>query len=313
MLKKILICLALVFPLLSGCGKDAGKSTTQVAAKVNDEEISVHQLNAVLTNAQSVPPEALPGMRREVLERLIEQQLVFEQATDKKLDRSPEVMMALEASKRDIVAQAYIKQIVAALPKPADADVTKYYAEHPALFSRRRVYSLQEISFAPRPEITEEAKRMAASGRSIEDIAGWLKSKGVQFRVSGGVRPAEDVSMEILPGLAELKDGQIGVFSGERSTTVVRVIASQSAPVDEATARERIQAYLHNAAAQRAVKEEVARLKAAATIVRQGEFAPTESPAAAKPAVPTAPAMATPAAVSPVAPSAIEKGAAGLK
>ncbi|MDD5320336.1 MAG: hypothetical protein PHD43_06925 [Methylococcales bacterium] len=39
-----------VFVLLSACGgKEPGKSSGQVIAKVNDDEISIHQVNFVLS------------------------------------------------------------------------------------------------------------------------------------------------------------------------------------------------------------------------------------------------------------------------
>ena len=58
--------LLVAIALVSGCGKkdDAAKSegkekaATQVAAKVNAEEITVHQVNSVLSRNPNIPPEA---------------------------------------------------------------------------------------------------------------------------------------------------------------------------------------------------------------------------------------------------------------
>lgn len=73
---------------LAGCGsKDDKKPASQVAAKVNAEEISVHQINFVLSRsgAGNVTPEQAPKVRREVLEKLVDQQLAVEQAIEKSL------------------------------------------------------------------------------------------------------------------------------------------------------------------------------------------------------------------------------------
>src|SRR5438105_6093677 len=83
---------------LGGCGRGGEtKAASQVAAKVNSEEITVHQVNNVLARAQNVPPEQAARAKREIVDRLIDQSLAKQQALEKKLDRSPNVVQALEA------------------------------------------------------------------------------------------------------------------------------------------------------------------------------------------------------------------------
>ena len=243
-------------------------------------------------------------MRQEILDKLIDQQLIYDQAVEKRLDRNPEVMMAIEAAKREIVARAYLDQVIAALPKPTDDEVRKYYADNPDLFSRRRVYSLQEITVEPKLEILDDLKQMVATGKSLDDIANWLKEKGVRFQAGGGTRAAEQIPLDILPKLAQLKDGQAGVIEGSQSILVVRVASSQAVPVDEAEAKPRIQQFLYNQRVQQAAGDEIKKLKAAAKIEFQGEFA-SAAGESAKPASPTPQAAPTG--------NPIEKGVAGLK
>lgn len=291
---------------LGACGDkgDAKKPATQVAAKVNSSEISVHQINAVLAKAQGIPPESAAAVRKEILDKLVDQQLAYDQAVEKKLDRNPDVMMAIESAKREIVARAYLEQLVAGAAKPSDDDAKKYYAENPYLFANRRVYNIQEITLEPNPEILAELKQMAAAGKPIEDIAGFLKAKSVKFRGGAATRPAEQIPFEVLPKLAALKDGQSIVIEAPQNYLLMRVAASQAQPVDEATATPRIKQFLQNQAAQKLAKDEMARLKAAAKIEFMGEFAANATPATPiKPAEAAAPA--TPAA--PVAPPAVEQ------
>ena len=146
---------------LAGCGsKETEKPASQVAAKVNSGEISVHQLNYILsrTGANTGTPEAAPKIRREVLDRLVDQELAVEQAVEKKLDRSPEVLMAIENSRREILARAYIEQITAATPKPTADEAKTYYAEHPQLFAERRIYNIQEIVLPATAGVTNELR-----------------------------------------------------------------------------------------------------------------------------------------------------------
>ena len=84
--------------LLVACGGGDGdkKATTQVAAKVNSGEISVHQVNFVLQRQQGLKPEQAQAVSRRVLEGLVDQELAVQQAVEQKLDRDPRIVSAIE-------------------------------------------------------------------------------------------------------------------------------------------------------------------------------------------------------------------------
>jgi len=259
---------------LAACGRgDDKKVATQVAAKVNADEITVHQVNSVLARNPNLPPEAAARAKRQVIERLVDQQLAVQQAIDKKLDRSPEVVQALAAAKSEILARAYLRQVATRQAKPTPEEIKQYYAEHPELFSRRRLYVLEEISFAPQGEVAADLRAHLAKPRSMQDIAEWLKNREVQFTVNRGARAAEQIPIEMLPRLQDMKDGEIRVLEGAGRLVVVRVVATKPAPVDEAKAAPAIQQYLFNRRSSEAIAEEIKRLKGAAKIEYVGEFA----------------------------------------
>ena len=306
---------------LAACGnKDDKKAATQVAAKVGSEEISVHQINQVLSrsNSAGASPAAVQAMSREVLEKLIDQQLAVEQAMEDKLHRSPEVVSQIEAARRDILARAYMQKIAGALSKPSADDIKKYYAEHPQLFSERRVFNIQEIVVPTAPGLADQLRAFAASGKPIVDVANWLKSKDIKFDGGSATRAAEQIPLERLAQIHSLKDGQSVVMESPQAITLLRVASSQSSPVAEAAALPRIEQFLTNQRASDAVAANIKQLRTAAKITYMGEFAKTEgsttAPAAA--AKDAAPAPAAPApAEAPAAngKTAIEKGVAGLK
>ena len=123
----------LAMAVASGCGKkDDPKAATQVAARVDGEEITVHQINYALARSRGVTPETAPQAKREILDKLIDQQLAKRQAVLRALDRSPNVMQAIEVTKSEILARAYRESLVANLPKPKSYEVKAYYQEHPA-------------------------------------------------------------------------------------------------------------------------------------------------------------------------------------
>lgn len=316
--KHILPTLSLLFAFgLAACGgKEAEKPASQIAAKVNSGEVSVHQINYVLsrTRAEASTPEAAPKIRREILDRLVDQELAVEQAIEKKLDRSADVLMAIENARREILARAYIEQITAAMPKPTVDEAKQYYAEHPQLFAERRIYNIHEIVLPASAGVASELREMIDAGKSMEDIASWLKGKDIKFAGGSATRPAEQIPLELLPKIHPLKVGQSLVLESPQSITLMRLAAAQSVPVAEAAALPRIQQFLGNQRASEAAKQEFKALKAKAKITYMGEFADTDNSAASQAASGIAtPNIADARATKSSGDIAVEKGVAGLK
>jgi len=276
---------ALTAALVAGCGdKDNSdkQGATQVAARVNAEEITVHQINNILSRNRNIPPEAATQAKYEILDRLIEQQLARQQAIEQKLDRKPNVVQAIEAARSEILARAYLDTVAAKQPKPTQDEVRKYFVDHPELFSQRRVFNLEELVIEQRDNIAAKLGPQVAKARSMQEIVSWLKEQNVRFVPNSGVRAAESLPLNILPKLQSMKDGEIRMMEVDNRLYVFRVAASKSAPVSEAAATPRIQQYLFNRGTSDVVAAEIKRLKSAANIEYVGEFTGGAAAAAEK-------------------------------
>ena len=159
---------------MTGCGdkKEKDKPASQTAAKVNKEEITVHQINYVLQQQRGLAPEQAASASKQVLERLVDQELAVQKAQEQKLDRDPRVVQQIEASRREIVARAYVDKIAAGAPKPSPAEIKAYYDAHPALFKERKVYNLQELAIQAKPE----------QRRRVSQLGGHHRRGGVRGR-----------------------------------------------------------------------------------------------------------------------------------
>lgn len=299
--------------LLSACGgggAEGGKPATQVAVKVGSEEISVHQINQVLSRNQNPgqSEQDTKQLTRDILERLIDQQLAVDQAIEQKLHRSPEVVAQIESSRREILARAYLKQITDAVAKPTEEEARKYYRDNPALFAERKAFVLQEINTANQPEIEQLFREHASAGKSLDDLARVLRERKIQFNTGGSTRMAEQIPLDLLSRMQAMKEGQTMVVTTARTLSFVRLASTRTVPVDEATALPRIAQFLTNQRINETVTSRLKDLRAATTIEYRGDFEKpaTATPAAAKPATPPAPA-------EDAARSTIEKGAAQLK
>lgn len=267
---------------LSACGnKDSKNVATQVVAKVGSEEISVHQVNQVLsrTFTEGTAPDAAQAMSRVVLEKLIDQQIAVDQAIENKLHRTPEVLSQIEAARREILTRAYMQKIASALPKPSADDAKIYFAEHPQLFSERRIFNVQEIVAPMAAGTAEQLRRYASASKPIEQAAAWLKSRDIKFAGGSATRAAEEIPLELLAQVSALKDGQSTVLEAPESITLLHVISSQRVPVDEATALPRIEQFLGNQRASEAVAANIKKLRTDTKITYMGDFAKSEGTA----------------------------------
>jgi len=306
------LALAVVAMTLTACG-DGKKSekASQTAAKVNKEEITVHQINYVLQRQQGLKPEQAEAASKQVLERLIDQELAVQKAQELKLDRDPRVVQQIEAAKREIISRAYVERIGESVAKPSNEEISKYYNEKPALFKDRRIYSLQEVSIEAKPEQFEQIRGKLQSAKSMAEFAEFLKANDFKFTGNQAVRAAEQLPLAGLDAIARMKDGDSAVSQTPTGLTVLFLVGSRSQPVDEARAKPAIEAFLLNQRKGEQVQKDIKALRDAAKIEYVGKFAEGAPGAASAPATGVAPAAASaPAAVT--APSEAPASAGGL-
>lgn len=301
--------------VLTACGGGEEKKTaTQVAAKVNGGEVSVHQINQVMQRTNVSSPEQAKAASRQVLERLIDQELLVQQAMDKKLDRDPRTLQAIEAARREVLSRAYLEQVASAASKPSDGEIKAYYADHPELFSERRIFNLRELSIAAGPDFKPKLEEFMAQPRSLQQIAEWLRSQNIRFNANAVTKPAEQLPLEMVKNIHKLKDGQMGLIATNAGIIVLELVASRSAPVDENAAKPVIEQFLLNQRKAEIAKAEVKKLRESGKIEYMGEFAGAAAPAPAA-AAPAPASVAAPAAEPAPAESAspLDKGLSGLK
>jgi EpsD family peptidyl-prolyl cis-trans isomerase len=307
---KTISALVLSSLVLGACGErpPEKKAATQVAAKVNGGEISVHQINFVLQRTPNIPAAKAEAAKRQVLDSLIDQELAVQQALEAKLERTPNVMQAIENARREILARAFIEQKVSKEAKPAAEEVRKFYAEHPELFANRKIYRLEEIAFAASPEVMAGVKEQLGGGKSVADVVKGLKAKGIEVAGGVSVKAAEQLALELLPRLAQAKDGQVQLIENQGRAAIIVVLATKSDPMDEAKAQPFIENFISNKQKSEAARSAMKELREKAKIEYVGEFAGTA------PALAAAPAAAAPqkAAATPTE-AAVTKGIAGLK
>ena len=135
----------------------------------------------------------------------------------------------------------------------------------------------------------------------------WLTLQDAKFTESRGLRSAEQIPLDLLPKLQEMKPGDLRLIEYDGRLGVYRVMAVKAEPATEAQAAPWIQQFLFNQRLRETMAKEMKQIKAAAKIEYIGEFAGKAAPLD-KPAAKPAPVEET---KSP-APN-VEKGIRGLR
>jgi len=260
--------------ILGACG-GGGNKASQVAVKVDKDEITVTQVNGQLARLPAgFPADQADAATREIISRLIDQQLLVQQAIDKKLDRDPQVLGALEAARANILAQAYVQRNIAPQAKPSEQEITKYYNDNPDLFAQRKVYRLAELTIQANAEQQKAIAGAVPTMKSLKQFADFLNTKKIPFAADSGVRTAEQLPLGQLPTIAKLKSGSVLAFAtGPDRVTALEVLASEDQPVDQKRATPAIEQFLANGKREQILAEDLKRLRGAAKIEYVGDYA----------------------------------------
>ncbi|MDE3011227.1 MAG: EpsD family peptidyl-prolyl cis-trans isomerase [Pseudomonadota bacterium] len=252
------------------------KTESQLVAKVNDQEISIHQLNIALGQLPAnLPPEKMHEAAKQSLDRLIEQEIFVQRAVEKKLDRDPRVEQLIEASRRQILARAYIEGLAQGTTTASRSEVDAFYDKHPELFSARRAYRLQQLSLSA-PMSNDSLKAVIDGAKDLGDVVKRLAAQKIGFNETTATVLPEQLPMAIAEEFAHLKVGSIVSVPAPNggAPTIDQILAVQDAPLSKDKAAPAVERFLNNQRQTTAISTELKTLKDKAKIVYLGEFDP---------------------------------------
>lgn len=250
---------------VSGCGdKPHGNKASQSLVSVNGKEITVHQLNEELARA-NVQAAQKDAASKQILNALVDRQLLEQAAVKAKLDRDPNVMQAVERAKAQIVAQAYLQGKVASVAKPEKAEIEAFYKQNPAMFSERKLVEMEQLLLDSR-QINDEFKTSLSGFKSLQEVAVWLDSKGVQYDRGEVARSVAELPPQISERLKDARKGQLFVIGMGPRTMLVQMDTVKDNPVSLADASPQIEQLLLNKKRKEAGEAELQRLRSEAKI-----------------------------------------------
>ena len=248
---------------LSACGSKE-KKAGQSLVRVNGEEITVLQISDELSRA-GVKPGQKEAATKQLLESMIDRQLIMAEAMRNKIDRTPDVLKAIERAKAQIIAQAYLQSITSKTSKPSKAEIDDYFQKHPEYFTQRKQFNMKQLVIAAK-DFNDKLKLVVDAAKSLEEIAAWLDGNGVRYARGQLSRNTTDMSSEMGSKLQALPKGQLFMVSEGENMLISSIIDVKDSPVAAKDAAPQIEQYLINKKTKEIVDAEITHLRSSAKI-----------------------------------------------
>ncbi len=262
---KCLLAVLLTATLVA-CGNQSGGKNSQSIVRVNDDEITVHQVNFQMQRMQ-VNEKNKDAVAKQVISGLVDRQLLVQEALKAELDRNPQVMQALEESRMQLLAKAFLENKVANVAKPTDAEISEYRTKNPALFEHRKLYAIEELTFALDPSLNAELDRLSDAAKTLEEVTAWLDAKQIKYARNKAARAAESIPPGLVTKMSQLNNGDLLFVHGPNGYSVARLLETKSQPIGIAESKPIIQRLLLNEKQKSLAVAEMERLRKASQIV----------------------------------------------
>jgi peptidyl-prolyl cis-trans isomerase C len=269
---------------LAACspGKDAKPAevapTGPAAATVNGVPISQRTVDLIAKQGASSGRPDTPEARKSIVDQLVLQVLVAQEAVKKGLDKTPEVAEQLEAIRQSVLANAYVQDFVKT-NAVSDEALKAEYERIKATMSGTE-YKARHILVAKEAEAKEIIARLRKDPSAFAKLAA-EKSKDPGSAARGGDLGWFDLKGMVPEFGAAVSKMEKGKISEEpvKSQFGYHVIQLEDTRPIEAPSLDDVKPQLTQQLQQQAVKKQLDALKAAAKIELVGDSAPAASAA----------------------------------
>lgn len=257
----------------AGCTK---KATGQVAAVVNGDEITLQEVNAA-ANAAKVPEGANKDkVRNAILQRLVDQRLIAQQAKADGLDRDPDFLLKEREGTQQLLIQLYAKRAADTLRVPDQATVSRFIADHPESFADRMILSVDQIAFAPPQDATALAGLKDV--HTLDGVAAYLKGKNIPFQRGSGKIDSARVPPAVLKQVTSLPPGEPFVVPGPQGAIANAITGKEAAPLPPEQAQPLAVQMIRSQALDKVLQQRLQDATAKAKITYQPGFGPAPKP-----------------------------------
>jgi EpsD family peptidyl-prolyl cis-trans isomerase len=175
-----LLMVAAAAALLAGCSKEAETPDGQVVAKLNGKDVTIHEVNQEIATlgaqAQGAPRKLVEAVG---LARVIERKMLAEEARVRKLDQSPQFVLAKTRNDENLLVQALQAEVAGKVPQTPREQAQKFVEENPVIFGDRRILTLDQIQFLQPPNFAALPLKDAKTMQEVERV---LLDANIEYR-----------------------------------------------------------------------------------------------------------------------------------
>ncbi|WP_353216596.1 hypothetical protein [Sandarakinorhabdus sp.] len=166
--------------LLVGCSKDGDKPDGQVVASLDGRDITIHEVNQEISSlgqqAQSAPRKLIEAVG---LARVIERKMLASEAQTRKLDQSPQYVLAKTRNDENLLVQALQAEVSSKVGVTPREQAQKYVEQNPVIFGDRRIMTLDQIQFLQPPNFAALPMQTAKTMQEVETV---LINANIEYR-----------------------------------------------------------------------------------------------------------------------------------
>lgn len=272
-MKSSILAMLVAAAFLAGCELPGKGDGSRVAVKLGQDTVTEAEIERALGSVAGANGEK-DRLKPTVVEALVTQKLLVQEAKKAGLDKKPEVVLDMATAQRQVLAKAYAESLPGMKEEPSAAMVEDFYRQNPNLFANRRIYRLQEIQVEAGKDQLAAIQEQLGKSKTLNEFVEWLKSQGLKGAVASGVKSAEQLAEPMRDKLAAMQVGGVVVVPAPKGLAVVFVAGIQPQSLSLEQARPAIKRILIERKQKEVLDKEVQRLRAAAKIDYAEGYAP---------------------------------------
>lgn len=273
-MKSPWLALIMMLGLLTACESPDKSGSSKTAVKVGQEAVTEAEIERALASVNA-PGADQTKLKATIVEALVTQKLLVQEAKKAGLDKKPEVALDAATAQRQIFAKAYVESLPGMREEASSQMVDDFYKQNPNLFSNRRIYRLQEIQIEAGQDKLPAIQEQLGKSKTLNEFVEWLKSRDLKGSIANGVKSSEQMSEQMRNKLAGMQQGGVVVVPAASGVAVLSVAGVQPQPLTLEQATPAIKKILLEKKQKEVLEAEIKKLRSAAKIEYAEGYAPS--------------------------------------
>jgi EpsD family peptidyl-prolyl cis-trans isomerase len=262
------VCAFLLVSTLTGCQH---KASGQTVAVVNNHEITAADLNAALAGDPGAAGDP-KAARAVALQKLIDRQLLVQQAQSDGIDKSPDFLNQQRNLTDELLINMLVRRKVSTSQVPSPAEIGQYEASRPEMFANREIWTLDQVLYPLPKDPALNAKLSAA--KTLDEIIQLLTAAGVQMKRGTKKIDTAVFPHQIYEQIAKLPAGEPFIAPGTDKAVASVITAREASPITGDQANQVAVQAMKRDKEQQFLVDRIKALRASAKIQYQPGFEP---------------------------------------